>query len=170
MKKEKILSYSVFIICYLLLTWAIIFKCNLLTSDMRFGVHSINLIPFNLITRDDYWLEYLLNIVVYIPFGVVLYNTFKNKSMLFNIIFITLTSVLYETIQYIIYFGSSDISDVITNALGGIIGIYISKYLNKYISFKYINFLIIIIGIPLIIFAIIQTINVFPIYLEFIHS
>ena len=170
MKKEKILSFTAFIICYLFLTWVIIFKCNMLTSDMRFGVHSINLIPFKLILRGEYCLEYLLNIIVYIPFGVFLYNAFKHKSLLFNIIFITLTSILYEVVQYIIYFGSSDISDVITNALGGIIGIYLGKYLNKYISFKHINFLIIIIGIPLIIFAIIQTINVFPIYLEFIHS
>lgn len=166
LNNDKLINILAFIIYYLILSWLIIFKCNALTSDMRFGFRSITLIPYN---NNKNYIDYILNIPVYIPFGIYISLLFKNKSLLLKIMLIIVSSVFYEALQYIIYFGSSDISDIISNTLGGIIGIYLFFKFNSKIKDKsicFINKIVVIIGIPLVIYAIISTIIAFPIYLS----
>ena len=50
-------------------------------------------------------------------------RTLDNKFL--NILLIVLISFIFEALQYILHIGVSDITDIIMNTLGGIIGISI---------------------------------------------
>ncbi|MBR2302174.1 MAG: VanZ family protein [Clostridia bacterium] len=168
MKKVKInptkaTVVALIIYCFVL-TWVIMFKCNLLTSDMRFGYRSITFVPFRQFDRIGYLADYLLNIVVYIPMGIYVCNFLKHKSLVFKIAVIAISSIFFEIVQYVIAFGSSDISDVISNTLGGVVGVWLhSKIKNKPVL-HWFNCFVAVVGLPLVIFAIIQTVSVFNIY------
>lgn len=41
------------------------------------------------------------------------------------------TSLFFETVQFIFAIGASDITDLITNSLGGIIGVFIAIVISK---------------------------------------
>lgn len=164
MKKRKIITIVASVTYFCLLTWVIMFKCNLLTSDMRFGFRSITLIPFGSIADFSYLYEYLLNIVVYLPMGIYVCTFLKNKSLAFKIAVIAMSSILFEVVQYIIAFGSSDISDVISNTLGGVAGVWIYSKIKQKPALHIFNCCMVVIGVPLVIFATINTVMVFNIY------
>ena len=64
----------------------------------------------------------LANIWLFIPFGAILYKL----SHIWEIIaFPILLSLLIETSQLVLDIGAFEISDLITNSLGGIVGIII---------------------------------------------
>jgi len=170
MKKVKInptkaTVVALIIYCFVL-TWVIMFKCNLLISDMRFGYRSITFVPFRQFDRIGYLADYLLNIVVYIPMGIYVCTFLKNKSFALKIAVVAISSILFEVVQYIIAFGSSDISDVISNTLGGIIGVLLHSKIKDKPVFHWFNCCMVTVGLPLVIFAIIQTISVFNIYVS----
>lgn len=79
MKKTSAIAVVASVTYFCLLTWVIMFKCNLLTSDMRFGYRSITLVPFGAIANFSYFCEYFLNIVVYVPMGIYACMFLKNK-------------------------------------------------------------------------------------------
>lgn len=98
------------------------------------GFWNINIVPFRSIRNDitDYSVENIYeivhhnltgNIIVYIPFGLLLPLAFKNydKFTLFittSIGFITFTEIL----QFVFMLGYFDIDDIMLNASGCIIG------------------------------------------------
>ena len=79
---------------------------------------------------------------------------YKSLSIIF------LFSIVIECLQFIFSLGASDITDVITNAFGGLLGILVYKLLDKYINTKKLDkflinfgmiiFIILIIGIILL--------------------
>lgn len=141
----------------LLITWIIVFKFRIDITSLKY-IRSINLIPFKTNGAINGMKETLVNLILFIPFGMYLEYLFKDKRKL-NIIIIILTSFCYEIMQYIFHIGVSDITDIIMNTLGGIIGIlliYMYFYLiNKIKNNKiYKNLLeILLIIIPTLILA-----------------
>ena len=109
------------IVYILLLTWIIVFKFRLRIADLRY-IRSINLIPFKSNGTVNEMRETFINIMLFIPFGMYLEYLFRGRRFL-NITIITLISLCYEVLQYIFHIGVSDITDIIMNTLGGIIGI-----------------------------------------------
>lgn len=86
---------------------------------------SINLIPFaESVTIDGKTdiSEILLNVIVFIPFGIYISMLHKPWNFIQKIIPIFCVSLLYEVLQYAFAIGGSDITDLIGNTLGGIIG------------------------------------------------
>jgi glycopeptide antibiotics resistance protein len=72
---------------------------------------------------------------------------FKDKwNMMKKIMVILLSSILFETIQYAFAIGASDITDLIGNTMGGIIGIYLCMLLRKIVPKKCVS-LINVLGI-----------------------
>ena len=67
--------------------------------------------------------EIINNVIVFIPVGAYFSLLFKNKSVLKAIGSVLGISFVYEIIQFIFAIGASDITDLISNTLGGIIGI-----------------------------------------------
>jgi len=101
-----------------------------------------NLVPFKEISRfyiykdvvgfSSFMLNLFGNILVFIPFGLILPVIRVRKKKLFNVILSTfLLSLLIETIQLFLRVGAFDVDDLILNTMGGVIG---------YILFLIINF------------------------------
>ena len=73
-------------------------------------------------------IEILDNIWMFIPLGAFLYNTEKSFKVLFIPV---LVSILIEITQFVFGIGLCEIDDVISNGLGGIMGIIFSLLYNK---------------------------------------
>ena len=86
----------------------------------------MNLVPFIDVTlgRGDFVREIGLNVIMTIPFGFLLPLIKKEDIKLLKVVLYTfLLSLSIEILQPLINgFRSSDITDLITNVLGGIIG------------------------------------------------
>lgn len=102
----------------------------------------MNLVPLVDVTsgRGDFIRQVVLNIVMTIPFGFLLPLVREKKINLLNVIFYTfLLSLGIEILQpFINGVRSSDITDIITNVTGGMIG-YILYLLFKPLVIKILN-------------------------------
>ena len=113
-----------FVLYIFLLTWIIVFKFRIDIRKLRY-LRTINLIPF----KENDLKEILINIFLFIPYGMYLRELTKKKSLTVGIII--LTSFIFEVLQYILHIGISDITDVMMNTLGGMIGILLISILEK---------------------------------------
>ena len=137
--KQKRISYITFSAYFILLIWLALFKfaTNLLELPSMRGV---NLIPFYYSQETNTHLkEVLYNIIVFIPLGVYV-QIFKEdwkKATKFLVIF--LTSFLFEVVQFTLAIGASDVTDLIGNTLGGIVGILFCIIIKKFAPKKFIS-------------------------------
>ena len=92
-------------------------------------MRSINLVPFSqsVIVNDKLDVsEIIQNVLAFVPLGILICTIWQEKSWRFKLGVIVVTSVMLEVLQYILGVGASDITDVITNTLGGMIGLAIA--------------------------------------------
>lgn len=153
MKKNNLFKIMIsisFIIYLLLLIWIIIFKFRLDITSLNY-IRSINLIPFKSNSTVNGMKETLINLLLFIPFGMYLKFIFKSNKLL-NIGFICFLSLIFESLQYLLHIGVSDITDIIMNTLGGIIGIILISICSNKLNYKILNKLleILLIVIPLL--------------------
>ncbi|WP_286926097.1 MULTISPECIES: VanZ family protein [Lysinibacillus] len=95
-------------------------------------MQTANLIPFRdlLLNHDRAVREIILNIIMMMPFGF-LYPIIKRKGVLGTIVITFLFSLTIECSQLLsawwggIYSRNFDVTDLITNTIGGLIGYYI---------------------------------------------
>ncbi len=123
MKKNKmeIVISILFIIYLILLIWIILFKASFSIDELE-NVRSINLIPFrNGVGNAIQKKEIMLNVEIFVPFGI--YLCMLNYELRFKVRVIFGVSFLLELFQYILGIGRTDITDLITNTCGGILGI-----------------------------------------------
>ena len=101
------------------------------------GYYSLNLKPF-IWLNETYYMgaarmakQLLLNIAMFIPYGLLLPMTFKKLRRFWKTAAVALaTTVLIETLQY--FLGrSADIDDVIMNLAGGMLGYLLFYLLNR---------------------------------------
>lgn len=143
--KMKKLTGILLVVYLIVLSWIILFKMQFDISLLKnMNLRSINLIPFagSLVVngRVD-TSEIILNIVAFIPFGVYLSMLNVKWNFLKKAIPIFCVSLMYEIIQYIFAIGGSDITDLIGNTLGGIIGIGLFFLLQHLLGKKTIKIL-----------------------------
>lgn len=180
LKKITFLSIISMIIYIALLIWVVMFKCNLLDSirDTYFffidkplneklefyinGFKSAFTLSY-LIEYPNDLLEDILNIIVFIPFGLYVSFFSKKQKLIKAIIFSFALSLFLELFQFYTYIGSFAFLDIITNVFGGLIGYFIYYLLQKNVTEKKImvlnklTLIIIIIMIPILLYAIINT-------------
>lgn len=120
----------------ILLIWILLFKFSISFSGIidQFNnqSRSINLIPFHdsaIVNQTIDLSEIIYNILIFIPFGGLLGITYKQSSIFKKIVVIFVFSLCIEISQFIFGLGASDITDIITNVLGGIIGLAIYQLL-----------------------------------------
>ena len=94
----------------------------------------MNLIPFN--WRENglkqFLIEELANIILFIPLGFFLPAVFRSNRKAYKTVSITFSITFgIEFLQYFIG-RLSDIDDIITNLLGGIIGYMIFRIMNTF--------------------------------------
>jgi glycopeptide antibiotics resistance protein len=127
---------NVLLIIYLLvLVWILLFKLGVRFSYME--NRSVNLIPFRefllfhiKIDRS----ELILNVVIFIPLGIyagVLYKRWTFGTKLFFFFFL---SLLVEGLQYLLRAGAFDSTDILTNTLGGVIGLLVLHAVEKIVN------------------------------------
>ena len=124
---RKLIKIS-FILYVLLLSWIIVLKFRINISDLKY-IRKVNLIPF----KSNNLKEAMVNLILFVPLGMYLKYLFKDKKVL-NVLVITLTSLFYEVLQYIFHIGVSDITDIIINVIGGVIGILLINVITKIIN------------------------------------
>ena len=103
----------------------------------------MNLVPFIdvLNGRGDFIRQVVLNVIMTIPFGFLLPLVKKNVKLLKIVFYTFLLSLSIELLQPLINgIRSSDITDLITNIIGGIIG-YVIYLIFKPLTSKILNYL-----------------------------
>ena len=121
------LTTGLFVIYLMALCWILLFKLGVHFSYM--GKRSVNLIPFNgaFVLKS----ENILNVVVFVPLGI--YAGILFEKWIFGkklLLFFFLSSII-EGLQYILRIGAFDVTDLITNTFGGIIGLMIVETIQK---------------------------------------
>lgn len=136
MKSEKrnTLTIILFVVYMLLLTGVILFKLPFYSEKLSDGIRVINPIPFQgsfdengvIILR-----EIIDNILLFIPLGIYICMLKSERSFMKKVLPIICLTIAFEAIQFVFAIGRSDITDVLGNTLGGIIGIGMSAILFK---------------------------------------
>jgi glycopeptide antibiotics resistance protein len=148
---KKILSGGLLASYLMILIWLVLFKFSFNISKVLHHQHrSLNLIPFaapSIVNGRIDFGEMILNCIFFIPFGLLLNVNFKKVGFLPKLAFIIFFSITAELIQFIFAIGATDITDVITNTLGGFLGLKLYDLSNKYISKEKLDRVIISTGI-----------------------
>ena len=126
------ITIILFISYLVAICWILLFKLGVRFSYM--GNRKVNLIPFSepLILNGKIDVgEIILNVVIFVPLGVYTGILFGRWVFGRKLFFLFLISLIVEGLQFILAVGAFDITDIITNTLGGIIGLTIFKAIEK---------------------------------------
>ncbi len=188
-KLFKIVSVIIFVMYLLLAVWVIIFKCNMMFS-IKLGYYSLSemtlserllreinpigwyinppiksQVPYYL--RDD-----ILNVFLFVPFGLYLSCFIKNRKILKTVIIAFLTSLFLEVFQVLTLLGAGSTKDLITNTLGAFIGCLIYKKIYSVSRMKLFNvcsIVVLIFTIPLFLYALVNTISNIDVYISIVN-
>ena len=153
--RQRNLTRILFAVYFLILVWILLFKMSF-SLDELYKNRSINLIPFMgsvIVNGRIYINEIIDNILVFIPLGIYICMLKEDWSILRKISVGFFISLGIEVLQFILAIGATDITDLIGNTLGGIIGIgvfYLFSKLFKNKTNKIINILALIVTILLV--------------------
>ena len=155
-KASNSCTMGLFTIYLFILIWIILFKLTLDFSQLDY-LRSINLIPLSNSTITNGRIdvkEIIYNVLVFIPVGIYITMLKPEWALGKKIIPCFLISLSFEVLQFILAIGASDITDLMGNTLGGIIGIgifYILKKIFKTQTVKFLNILALISTIIIVI-------------------
>ncbi len=138
------------------LLWLILFKLSFnLPQFITYSYSNVNLVPFSTFSFENTTVlrETTYNLIVFFPFGVLLDVNFKGLSFSKKLGIIFLVSFFAEFIQFLFGIGVADITDVITNTTGGLIGLWFYQLLNKHISTNKLDRLAVILGVHFIVIS-----------------
>lgn len=137
--KQRTVSRIVFGIYLFLLAWLVLFKFSVSIRDLP-HIRGINLIPFYYDKETSTHLsEVVYNVMIFIPLGVYLQIFRANRKIITKILAVLFTSLFFESIQFIFAIGASDITDIIVNTFGGLIGIAFCIIMKRLFPKRYIS-------------------------------
>ncbi|WP_092331064.1 glycopeptide resistance protein VanZ-A [Desulfosporosinus hippei] len=152
----KILSRGLLAVYLVILIWLVLFKLQYdILSVFNYNHRSLNLNPFAAplkLNGSINFGEMINNFIIFIPFGMLMNVNYKRVGFLPKFTMILGFSLTAELIQFIFAIGATDIIDVITNTVGGILGLILYSLCNKYISSKKLDKVIIAFGTLLLVF------------------
>lgn len=151
----KTLSKIALALYLLTLLWLVLFKFSfdLPSVVLDHQSRSLNLIPFAGASQDNLR-EMVSNLVVFIPFGLLLSVNLKRANFWRKVFFIFIFSLVVEVIQFILAIGTTDITDVITNTFGGLLGLVLYDLGKKYVNSEKLDRFIVVAGMILLILLI----------------
>ena len=145
----KILSRGLLALYLVTLIWLVLFKLQYnVLPVFNFQYRSLNLIPF---AAYGSFREMIDNVLIFIPFGLLLSVNFKKVGSSLKFAFILVLSLAFELIQFIFSIGATDITDVITNTVGGFLGLKLYGLSTRYMNNKNLDRVIIFVGIILLV-------------------
>lgn len=143
---QRKLTKVLFGIYLLFLVWTVIFKMQFSLNDLP-NFQSVNLVPLEGTTIVDGHYDYVelgLNVLIFIPFGLYISQIKPKMNVFSKTLIIAATSLVFELLQYVFVIGGTDVTDLIGNTLGGIVGIILYWILSKVFkgqSHKLINWI-----------------------------
>ena len=104
-----------------ILLWLVLFKLSFDVSGVLRDSQTrvLNLVPFAGVSWTHAG-ELIANVLVFVPLGLLLGVELKRPGWWWKLAVICLLSVALETTQYVLAIGRTD---VITNAVGGLVGL-----------------------------------------------
>lgn len=161
----------------LIITWVVLFKLNdnnslianyhILVMMGLLERFTMLIIPF---MKFDY-IDFILNIILFIPLGFYLSFLFNKKYMLKITLIGFVTSLVYEVIQLFTLLGGFSSNDLIANTIGALIGYLTFKCLlrQKDTKIKYIISVIsLIVFVLASTFGLVNTLRYIEIYYQII--
>jgi glycopeptide antibiotics resistance protein len=128
-----------------ILAWLILFKFSVhIASVLHYDMRSLNFVPFS--NSSGSRGEEVDNVLVFVPLGLLLSVNFKGLKFWSKLLVVLGTSISAETIQFIFAIGATDITDVITNTLGGLVGLIGYDLSGKCIDQKILDKFIVAVG------------------------
>lgn len=131
--KSKKLTEILFCFYFLALVWIILFKMQMPFSQTG-HIRSVNLIPFAgsvEVNGRIYLQEIVDNVLIFIPFGVFSCMLGRPGAWLLKAAPSFFTSLVLEILQYVLAVGATDITDLLGNTAGGMIGVGIFYIFSK---------------------------------------
>jgi glycopeptide antibiotics resistance protein len=142
----KSLARALLALYLLILAWLVLFKFSLdLSPILDYQTRSLNLIPFADVSRHNLR-ETIYNLVVFIPFGLLLSVNLKQAGFWRRLACVFIVSLAAEITQFVFAIGITDITDVITNTAGGFLGLILYDLLNRFVDTKKLDRSIVIAG------------------------
>lgn len=126
---KDFITRILFIIYFVFLVWAVLFKLKTYLPIQTY--RRLELTPFNYgetISGNYPQFESILNVLIFVPFGFLL-SKITQKNFFKKLLIIFFVSLCFEIIQYCLAIGVADVTDLITNTSGGLIGILLAKIL-----------------------------------------
>ena len=156
------LSKPLLVIYTITLLWLLLFKTSI-DIPAVFAVHirSVNLIPFNGFPHGA--LEMIENVVAFVPLGLLVGVNFKQVSFGKKLASIAALSLAVEITQYIFSIGVTDITDLTTNTLGGLIGLVVYDLSIRRMENDELDQVIILVNASLLVFVLILRFLIFRI-------
>ena len=145
--KLKNISRTIFALYLLTLLWLVLFKFSLDFSS----VLQLQMRGFNFVPLAGHLREMFDNFIVFVPFGLLLGVTAKHTQFLEKLAYIFIFSLAAEALQFILAIGVTDVTDLITNTLGGFACLALYSLGKKYIHEKKLDTFIIIVGSVLLV-------------------
>lgn len=140
----RALTRILFAAYLLILLWLLLFKFSYDPFEIlsSFQTRSVNLIPFTRARNN----EMIANFVAFIPFGVLFGMNFRQMTVLYGVLATLAFSLSVEIIQYVLAIGVTDITDVITNTVGGGLGLTVYGGLRRYFGEPHLDRFILVVG------------------------
>ena len=135
---SKKVTFGLLIFYIIALVWIVLFKFQFSLEQLD-HFRSVNLIPFAgsvIVNGKIDFNEIIQNGLAFVPFGILISSLWKEKTVLMKIAPVFGVSLIFEILQFIFAVGASDITDLIMNTSGGIIGIGIYFIFSKVFKSK----------------------------------
>lgn len=116
-----------FIIYLIALYYILLLKLGVRFSYM--GERITNFIPFSegmLLSSEN-----IMNVVIFLPLGIYAGILVKRWFFAIKLLFFFSLSLLIEALQYILRIGAFDMTDLITNTAGAVLGLMLFQWLEK---------------------------------------
>jgi glycopeptide antibiotics resistance protein len=150
MRNVKLVLLVLYVI---VLLWVLLFKFSFSLQVVIEHVtvveneRHINLVP---LASSGGRREILMNVLAFVPFGTVLAMSLRSVSVLTKVLCVVLFSLLIEILQYILNLGVSDITDLLTNSFGGVIGIVFCQILSSKFHQTAVDSVLVLVGYGLL--------------------
>ena len=118
------MTIALFVVYLIASCWILLFKLGVQFSYMK--ERKVNLIPFNqplILNGEANFGEVLMNVMIFLPLGIYAGILFKRWSFGRNLFLCFLISFVIEALQFILRVGAFDVTDIIANTLGGLLGL-----------------------------------------------
>lgn len=175
-RKIRALAVSTFVFYIVILLWITIFKCNIeapIYEHRKLLGHMTILEKFayaisRFSLKDGTAIDMLLNVFVFIPFGILVPLLRGRTAPITNTVLAALSTLSIESLQLILAIGYFTYSDLILNTLGAVLGIIIyALFIRRMTDEQKIKALTFFNGLAIVvsIFAIINTVLNIEIYM-----